>query len=942
MRHRAHAFPLLLAVLIVLAIPTSASAFGFLNGAAGFSAAAVGEGGIVETEAGSHPVALNLSFGFKANGGLAEGDLKDLSIELPPGLIEHPAAVPVCTQADFHSPRISPFEESLSGESCQDRAQVGTLTLHSSYGGGTARTFGLFNLAPPPGSPSELGANPYGAPIVFVPEIRQADGEYGLTLAARAISQLNSITGIDLSIWGTPWSILHNAQRGDCLNEAEPAFGWSKCSIGRPAQNPATALLTMPTSCEGPLAYKATATSWQGEAISREVSGQTLAQCATLAFEPLAFTQLSDPRASSPSGYEFDINVNTAGVTDPELRAPTPVRKAVVTLPDGVTINPSVGAGLGVCGPAQYAAESPTSPPGAGCPNESKIGDFTVKSPLFAGTIDGAIFLAAPFENPFGQLIAIYLVAKSPDRGVLVKVAGDLRADPITGRLTATFDRLPQLPYSELRIHFREGQRSPLATPGRCGAVFTEADLTPWRGDAARHFSLPLSISSGVGGGPCPQGTPPFAPKVTGGSTNPRAGSYTPFYLHLTRTDTEQEFTSYSATFPPGLLGKVAGVPYCPEADIARAATRTGVEERDDPSCPPASLIGRTTAGYGVGTVLTYAPGNLYLAGPYRGSSFSVVAIDSALVGPFDLGVVIVRSAIRIEPVTTQASIDATGTDPIPHIIDGIPIHLRDIRAYIDRPQFTLNPTSCDRSSIASAMNGSGERFGDQSDDSLATATAPFQAFDCGSLGFKPKLSLSLKGGTRRGRHPALKVTVQPRPGDANIEDAAVALPPSIFLDQGNIKSICTRAQFASGSCPEASVYGQVKVFTPLLEEPMEGPVYLRSSDNTLPDLVFVLRGHGIEVDLAGRIDSQRGGIRGSFEGLPDAPVSKFVLDIKGGKGGLLVDAANLCAGPQLGTERFVGHNNIGLRARPRVGVRCKAKKHRHKAKAKHKGRKRR
>jgi hypothetical protein len=925
--HRLRAF-LLAAILCVLALgaaPVSASAsFGFLNGKAGFSAAAVGEGGVPETQAGSHPVALELSFGFNQSGGLSEGDPRDLSVELPPGLIEHPAAVPVCTQADFHTPRISPFEESLSGEDCQERSQVGTLTLHSSYGGGSTRTFGLFNLAPPPGAPSELGANPYGAPILFVPEIRQADGEYGLTLRARDLPELFSITGIQISIWGTPWSILHNPQRGDCLNEAEPQFGWSKCSIGRPAVNPATPLLTMPTSCEGPLAFKATATSWQGDAVSREVQGQTLSQCNTLAFEPLAFTQLSDPRASSPSGYEFDINVNTQGVTDPELRAPTPVRKAVVTLPEGVTINPSVGSGLGVCEPGQYLAETPTSPPGAGCPNESKIGDFTVRSPLFAGIIDGSIFLAAPFRNPSGSLIAIYLVAKSEDRGVLVKVAGELAADPVTGRLTATFDRLPQLPYSELRIHFREGQRSPLATPGHCGQVFTEAELTPWRNATPRRFSLPLSITSGAGGGPCPAGTPPFLPKATGGSLNPRAGSYSPFYLHLTRTDTEQEFTSYSATMPPGLLGKVAGVPYCPEADIARAATRTGVEERDDPSCPAASLIGRTTAGYGVGTVLTYAPGNLYLAGPYRGSSFSVVAIDSALVGPFDLGVVIVRSAIRIDPVTTQASIDATGTDPIPHIIDGIPIHLRDIRAYIDRPNFTINPTSCERSEIASAMNGSGALFGDQADDSLATATAPYQPFDCGSLGFKPKVLLSLKGGTKRGRHPALKVIVQPRPGDANIDAAQVALPPSLFLDQANIKSICTRVQFASQNCPEASVYGHVKVFTPLLEEPMEGPVYLRSSENVLPDLVFVLRGHGIEVDLAGKIDSQGGGLRGSFEALPDAPVSRFVLNLKGGKRGLLVVAADLCKEAQLANARFVGQNEQGLRWHPRVGVKCK------------------
>jgi hypothetical protein len=923
------------ASLLAAAAPAASAAFGFLPGPEGFSAAVLGEGGFPDTEAGSHPVSLDLSVGFNQAGGLSDGDLRDLGFELPPGLIENPTAVPVCSQADFHTPRANPLEESgngevsRSGESCSDRAQVGTLTLRSSYGGGSTRSFGLFNLQPPPGAPSELGANPYGAPIVFVPSIRQQAGEYGLTLQARGVSQLLSITGISLSIWGTPWSTLHDDQRGNCLNETEPGFGWARCSVGRPAKNPATAYLTLPTSCEAPLAFTATAGSWQQPpATARTDATPALEGCNSLGFEPSPSAQLSDPRASSPSGYEFDIDVDTTGVRDPSRRAPTPVRKAVVTLPEGVTINPSVGSGLGVCTPAQYEAETAASPPGEGCPNQSKIGDFTVKTPIVAGTLEeGSIFLAAPGDNPFGSLLAIYLVAKSSQRGILVKVAGELRADPQTGRLVASFDRLPQLPYSQLRIHFREGQRSPLATPAACGPIETDADLTPWRNaTVVRHFALPASIVAGVGGGPCPAGLAPFAPQASGGMLNSRAGAYSPFYLHLTRTDPEQEITSYSATLPPGLLGKIAGIPYCPDAAIAAASGRTGIAERDDPSCPAASQIGRTTAGYGVGSVLTYAPGKLYLAGPYRGSQFSVVAIDSALVGPFDLGVVTVRSAIRIDPITAQASIDAAGTDPIPHIIDGIPIHLRDVRAYIDRPSFTLNPTSCAASRLASILNGSGARFGDPADDTLATASVPFQAFDCASLGFRPRISLALKGGTHRGRHPALSVVVRPRPGDANIASAQVTLPPSLFLDQGHIDTVCTRRQFAAGACPAGSVYGHVRAFTPLLDQPLEGSAYLRSSDNTLPDLVFALHEQGIEVDLSGRIDAYKGGIRGTFPTIPDAPVSKFVLRLRGGKRGILVAAANLCAAPQRATARLVGQNNLGRLGHPALKVPCARK----------------
>ena len=922
------------AIAASLFVPASAGAFAFLPGPEGFDANAYVGDDAPATDAGSHPVRVSfaVNFALKGGGPFTEGDLRDLSLELPPGLIERPTAVPQCSNEAFHTPRESPWEESLAGESCPDSTQVGIVTVRSAREGGSARTFGLFNLTPPPGAPSRLGFNAYGNPAAFVPSIRQADGEYGVTLETRNFSQLFDVTGLTVTIWGVPWSVIHNAQRGNCLNEMEPGFGWAKCSVGPPSEPEykPRAYLTLPTSCEGPLGFAAVATAWQQPSpISRTaVAAKPLEGCKQLEFQPRAAAQLSDPRASSPSGYAFDIEVDTRGILEAGLRAPTPVRKAVVTLPEGVTINPSVGAGLGVCTTKQYEAETAVSPPGAGCPEESKIGDFRVKSPIIAAEVDGSIFLAAPHDNPFGGLLAVYLVAKAIDRGILVKVAGRLDADPSTGRLTATFDKLPQLPYSDLSIHFREGQRSPLATPSACGPISTEVDFTPWRDPTVvRPESLPAAITAGVGGGPCPSGLAPFAPQAKGGTLNSRAGAYTPFYLHLTRRVTEQEIVSYSAQLPPGLLGKIAGIPYCPEAAIEAARHRSGVAERDDPSCPAASLIGHTSAGYGVGSVLAYAPGSLYLAGPYRGSSFSVVAIDSALVGPFDLGVVIVRSAIRIDPRTAQASIDATGTDPIPHIVDGIPIHLRDVRVYVDRPNFTLNPTSCARFALASALNGAGQRFGDRSDDTLAVPTAPFQAFDCASLGFKPRIALRLKGGIRRGSHPSLRVVVRPRRGDANIASSQVTLPPTIFLDQSRIETICSRTQFAADRCPAGSVYGRVRAFTPLLADPMEGPAYLRASDNDLPDLVFALRGQGIEVDVAGRIDSFRGGLRGTFPTIPDAPVTKFVLKLKAGARGVLVNAENLCRKPQIARARFVGHANRGWLIRPAVKAECAKKK---------------
>lgn len=927
-------------------VPGQALAFEFLPGAEGFDANVYDGLGQPTTQAGSHPYAMTFDVDFEGTGPSGENGLRDLSLEMPPGLFENPTATrqTYCSAKEFETPRSSPWEASLSGESCRDKTQVGIVTVRSSAGGPESRTFGLFNLVPKRGEPAELGASPYGEPIVFVPSIRQAEGEYGITLKATDIPEGLQVSGLSVTIWGVPWSVVNNEQRGNCLNEVEPDFGWAKCSVGPPGkiESAPLAYLTMPTSCEEPMDFSATADSWQQPTgLTRRTSGKaSLSGCDKLEFNPRATAQLSNPRASSPSGYAFDIEVDTGGVTAPVCTAgpsfatgcaPTPVRKAVVTLPEGVSINPSVGAGLGVCTRAQYeTGETPSSPFGAGCPSQSKIGDFSVDSPIVSGSIAGSIYLAAPRDNPFGSLLAVYLVAKSIQRGILVKVAGELNPDPVTGSLTATFDKLPQLPYSKLSIRFREGQRSPLATPPSCGQISTEADFTPWRdANLIRHESLPAAITAGVGGGPCPSGLAPFAPQAKGGSLNSRAGAYTPFYLRLTRSVSEQEIVSYSAQFPPGLLGKIAGVPYCPEAAIEAARHNSGVAERDRPSCPAASLIGRTYSGYGVGSVLAYAPGNLYLAGPYRGSSFSVVAINSALVGPFDLGVVIVRSAVRIDPATAQASIDATGTDPIPHIIDGIPIHLRDIRAYIDRPSFTLNPTSCAKFIVSSAMNGAGLRFGDRSDDTLATATAPFQAFDCASLGFRPRIGLRMRGGNKRGDHASLRVVVRPRPGEANIRSAQVTLPPSLFLEQDNIKTICTRAQFAAHNCPRGSVYGHVRAFTPLLAAPMEGPAYLRASSHTLPDLVFALRGQGIEIDVAGRIDSSRGGIRGTFPIIPDAPVTKFVLKMKAGKRGVLVNAENLCRKRQLAVAKFIGHANRGWRLHPEVKAQCKKGKKR-------------
>jgi hypothetical protein len=378
----------------------------------------------------------------------------------------------------------------------------------------------------------------------------------------------------------------------------------------------------------------------------------------------------------------------------------------------------------------------------------------------------------------------------------------------------------------------------------------------------------------------------------------------------LFRNDGEQEFTNFSIKLPPGVTGKLTGVPYCSDAAIAAADGRTGAQEIASPSCPAASRVGRTLVGAGAGSVLTYVPGQVYLAGPYHGSNISIVSISPAKVGPFDLGNVIVREALKIDRRTAEVFVDPTGSDPLPHIIDGVTTHLRDIRVYVDRPEFVLNPTSCDPTSTASTVLGSGLDFASPADDQPVTVTTRFQAANCANLPFEPKLDLSVSGQMKRAKNPKFKAVLTMNPGEANIEKAQVTLPSSEFLDNAHIGTICTRVQYAAERCPAESVYGKARAYTPILAQPLEGPVYLRSSEHQLPDLVAKLANAQVTIDLVGRVDSVgKGQIRNTFEAVPDAPVSKFVLEMAGGKKGLLENSKNLCRGKRRGIARFDGQN---------------------------------
>ena len=929
---------ILLALCGSLALPATAQAdFGFVPGSV--SVTALNRDGTVDTEASSHPYGFAVHFDLKTDeSGFTEGGvMRDVLVDLPPGFIGNPQAMARCPRQQFEGPL--PY--------CPQSTQVGYLrTILPGIGLAVGP---VYNLVPPPGSASQFGFSVLNFNSLQYASVRSEEG-YGINFSAPDVPiALRSVTE---TIWGVPADPGHDSER-TCHNP-ESGSPFEGCSSDAPRQ----AFLSMPATCDAPLQTIVKADSKEepgafveetAESLDNGGHPAALTGCDGVPFEPKIAAQPTTKLASNPSGLDFELKLPNQGLTSPGGITETEPKKTVVTLPKGMSVNPSFAEGVSVCSQAQYKAEKIDTKAGAGCPEASKLGSVHALSPLLEEPIEGAVYLAAPYENPFGTLTALYLIARAPERGVLVKQAGKVEFDPSTGQITTTFEGLPPIPYSSFKLHFREGARAPLATPSACGEYQTTARFTPFsaKGDSeAISTTGSFQIERGPDGGACPSGgLPPFKPGLIAGSINNAAGRFSPFNVRLFRTDAEQEFTRFSIKLPPGVVGKLAGVPFCSEAGIAQAIARTGIhggqEELAHPSCPAASEIGHSLAGAGVGSALAYAPGKLYLAGPYHGSAISLVAITAAKVGPFDLGTVVIRQAFKVDPETGEVFIDATGSDPIPHIIKGVPVHARDIRAYTDRPQFVLNPTSCKRTSTASTLLGSGLDFVSEADDRPVTVSTPFQAADCAALPFKPKLSLSLKGGTNRGSHPALKATLKMNGfGEAGVRRAQVILPSSEFIENAHFNTICTRVQFKQGAhpgekCPAGSIYGYAVAKTPLLSEPLEGPVFLRSSEHQLPDVVAALHNGEIDVVLDGKVDSVKGRLRNTFEATPDAPVSSFVISLLGGKKGLFVNSTDLCKGTHKAEANFTGQNGKQWDKKPEVvALGCKGS-----GKAKHKRR---
>jgi hypothetical protein len=931
------------------AISQAPASFGISSGGASSALSSV--------QAGAHPD-LTVSVAFNTEnitgsgeagklGGTTVGNLKDTTFDLPPGFAGDLVDTPACAAPDFLR------------EECPTPTQVGVTTIDVIPFGPQLQP--VYNLAPEPGEVGKLGFWVKGLFYEGDVKVREpgeagagelqgGPGEpYGLkTTFYNATAGIVEIDNVSLTVWGVPAARVHDPLRWEPpeygSGDTHPLIRGNQFGVSSEAIE--VPYFTNPTTCTtAPLQAAFKATSWQEPEESQHpqatyMSFGPFVGCDALVMEPSLTAEVSSDKASAPTGLDVDTKIpqtynNAQGVATPALN------REVVTLPEGMTVNPSSGAGLQACSEAQYAEEGQAEyVEGHGCPNESKLATVKIKTPSIAEEVTGSVYLATPAprgsaepgNNPFNSLLALYLVARAPARGVLIKAPGLVQANPETGRLTTTFgatpefagipasDGLPPLPASLITFAFNQGAHAPIVTPPLCGDYTVTAELTPWSNPSGSPLTpelVPFTITNGFNGGACPSGgTPPFNPEVVSYPVHGNAGGYSPLYLRISRNDGEQEITGFSTQFPAGLTGNLSGVAECSESQIEAARRASGVEEEASPSCPANSEIGYSVSEAGVGEVLAQADGKIYLGGPYNGSGactagtpgcapFSVVAITSAHVGPFDLGTVVIHFPLDINPETAAVSIPAGAADQIPHIIKGIVIHVRNIRAYISREHFMLNPTTCATNTFSATVIGGGANPVNPAGYDPVTVGIPFNATaNCQSLHFEPKFAASTSGKTSRADGASLHVDLTYPTGslgrDANIKQVKVELPRHLPSRLTTLQKACTAAQFDANpaGCPSASLIGTAKAVTPILPVALEGPVYFVShASEKFPSLEIVLQGDGVTIVLTGETFISHAGITSStFRTVPDQPVTSFELSLPEGKFSALAANGSLCA----------------------------------------------
>lgn len=892
-------------------------------------------------QAGGHPD-VEIKFSVKnrvlqnSNSACDCEDVKDATVHLPTGFIGNPHATPQCNIAEF------------SAEECPFDSQVGIVNIGSTNG--APFNAALYNLQPPPNVAGLLGFRIIlGSPQFTVLSARTGS-DYGLDATATSIYHgAFPLETYQQVIWGVPADPSHNLlrinpafnpnQKGgtayfDTLCNADGSASTSDpltvvkpCIQPLPPQvsnSPRVPFLQNPTTCDKQLTSSLDVLSYDGGTSHADQAWPQMTGCDQLSFNPSLYAQPTTSQTDSPSGIE--VNLTVPQLLSPTIPSPTELRGATVTLPKGFSINPSAADGKLSC--SDSAANFGTTL-AAECPDFSKVGTLTIESSALPGPLPGYVYLGEPLP---GERYRIFLAADA--FATHIKLAGVVHADPVTGQLVVEFNELPESPLTTFNMHFFGSERGLLATPDECGTYPVSSSFTPWDDSLAAQTSTQFfTLTSGPHGSPCPNGPRPFNPSFEAASSNHSAGLHAPFSLELNRADGDQNLTGITVSTPPGFSATLAGIPYCSDAALSHAAAAgySGIAEEELSSCPRASRIGTAVTAAGAGTHPVYVSGNVYLAGPYKGAPLSLAVITPAVSGPYDLGNIVERVALQVDP--TDGRITAIA-DPLPQILEGIPLRLRRVRINLDRPEFTINPTNCDPFSVDATVSG------DQG--AVANLSEPFQIANCGTLPFGPKLAIRLSGNTKRVGDPALHSVLTAGIGESGISRVQVTLPPTEIVDNRHLGNPCTRVQFAAGACPASSQIGFAKAETPLLEKPLEGPVYLRTDPQNksgLPDVVADLKGQ-IEIVLQGRISTANGGLRTTFEGVPDAPVSKFTLALDGGPKGLLQNTEPLCAGKLNATVRMSGQNGKATTTRSPVQLPCgrSQKRHREQIGSKRKG----
>ena len=931
-------------------------------------------------QAGGHPWALTTTGEFTTEAGAGvpgpgsrvfpTRDPKDIVTGLPPGLLGDPMATPRCQLAVF-----------AAGGFCPADTIVGWYQL-SDNGGPETRTLGpIVNVTPAVGESAEFALeNTAGAadtPLLTAHLVRTAQGAYGFTVVSASIPPVG-LFKFELTFWGVPASESHRAMRGRrCgrVNSTEPLH----CESGNePAGVLPVPFLSMPTDCSaGPETATLRADSWQEPGSVREgrYSGYAEADatlpavtgCETLSFSPGIEVQPDTLLADAPVG--LGVNVQVPQNELPNSTATPHLRNAVVTLPPGMSISPGIVDGIQACnesgaeginfeggeseevGPSRELQLAPGH-----CPDASIVGTAEAVTPLLPEPVKGHVYLARPLCGGAGQaactnedaldghLYQLYLelggTGELASTGINIKAHGYVEANPATGQLTTKFLENPQTPFSELKIHLNGGPRAPLDNPAVCGPAVTTADFTPWSAPgltpeglavAGTPDATPSSFFDVEG---C-AGSPGLRPGFSSGTVSPQAAAFSSFTLNLTRQDREQFLKGVQVHTPPGLLGMLSSVPLCGEA------------QGNAGSCPESSKIGTTRVASGAGSHPFEIEGNVYLTTGYGGAPFGLSIVTDAVAGPFNLGLVVVRARIAVDPVDSSLTIttDESGPYAIPQIVFGVPLRLKQVTVNIDRPGFMFNPTSCAAQQITAQVSGSQQ--------ALAGVASPFAAAGCKSLAFKPAFAVTTSARTSKALGASLDAKVSYPPfkagSEANIARVKVDLPKQLPSRLTTLQKACTAAQFASNpaGCPTASIVGIARASTPLLPVGLSGPVYFVShGGEAFPSLIVVLQGDGVRVDLTGTTFISHAGITSStFKTVPDVPVSSFELYLPEGKYSALAANGNLCTSkPAMPTE-FVAQNGAVIHQSTKIAVTgCGKTKAKTKAKARakratHKGR---